>query len=89
MKCPSCAAAEMVQDTEDLLHTYEGEFTTIQAVTGDFCSTCGEVVLNAAESARVSGAMLKFNKQVNASIVDPEFVGRVRKEAFPGPPRGR
>lgn len=45
MKCPSCAAAEMVQDTQDLLHTYKGEFTTIQAVIGDFCSACGEVVL--------------------------------------------
>ena len=29
---------------------------------------------------RVSAAMLEFNKQVNASIVDPGFIARVRKK---------
>lgn len=80
MKCPSCAAVELVRDIRDLPHTYKGESTTIQAVTGDFCSACGEVILDATESARVSAAMLEFNKQVNASIVDPDFVVRVRKK---------
>ncbi|WP_282287715.1 type II toxin-antitoxin system MqsA family antitoxin [Pseudomonas sp. PS02302] len=80
MKCPFCAAAELVRDTRDLPHTYKGETTTIPAVTGDFCSACGEVILDGTESARVSSAMVEFNKQVNASIVDPEFVGRVRKK---------
>jgi HTH-type transcriptional regulator/antitoxin MqsA len=41
---------------------------------------CGESVLAAAESKRVSAAMLEFNKQVNASIVDPGFIARVRKK---------
>lgn len=80
MKCPSCAAVELNRDTRDLPHTYKGESTTIQAVTGDFCSACGEVILDATESARVSAAMMEFNKQVNASIVDPDFVVRVRKK---------
>jgi HTH-type transcriptional regulator/antitoxin MqsA len=35
--------------------------------------------LDAAESARISALMLEFNRQVNASIVDPEFISRVRK----------
>jgi len=80
MKCPSCATAELVHDTRDLPYTYKGESTTIPAVTGDFCPACDEVVLDAAESARTSAAMLEFNKQVNASIIDPGFIARVRKK---------
>lgn len=80
MKCPSCAAAELVHDTRDLPYTYKNESTTIPAVTGDFCPACGEAVLDVGESARVSTAMLGFNKQVNASIVDPSFIANVRKK---------
>lgn len=79
MKCPICAKAELVQDTRDIPYTYKGEITTIPAVTGDFCPACGEAILGAEESARTSAMMLEFNKQVNASIVDPEFIARVRK----------
>ena len=70
MKCPSCAAAELVHDTRDMPYTYKGEPTVIPAVTGDYCPACGEAVLEAGESARTGAAMLEFNKQVNASIVD-------------------
>ncbi|MEW6595043.1 MAG: type II toxin-antitoxin system MqsA family antitoxin [Thermodesulfobacteriota bacterium] len=80
MKCPSCAAAELVHDTRDLPYTYKGETTTIPSVTGDFCPACDEVILDAAESTRTSTAMLEFNKQVNASIVDPGFIAKVRKK---------
>jgi len=80
MKCPLCAAAELVHDTRDLPYTYKGETTLIPAVTGDFCPACGEVILDAAESSRTSVAMLDFNKQVNASIVDPGFIAGVRKK---------
>ena len=59
---------------------HKGETTTIRAVRGEFCPACGESVLGAAESKRVSAAMLEFNKQVNASIVDPGFIARVRKK---------
>ena len=52
----------------------------IPAVRGEFCPACGESVLAAAEASRVSVAMLEFNKQVNASIVDPGFIARVRKK---------
>ena len=44
MKCPCCAAAELVHDTRDMPYIYKGETTTIPAVTGDFCPACGEVV---------------------------------------------
>ena len=80
MKCPSCAAADLAPDTRDMPYTYKGESTIIPAVAGDFCPACGESVLDAAESSRVSAAMLAFNKQVNASIVDPGFITNVRKK---------
>ena len=80
MKCPSCGGAKLVRDTRDIPYTYKGEITTIPAVHGGFCPVCGESVLAAAEASRVSAAMLEFNKQVNASIVDPAFVARVRKK---------
>jgi HTH-type transcriptional regulator/antitoxin MqsA len=79
MKCPICAKAKLMHDTRDLPYTYKGESTVIPGVTGDFCPACGEAILDAVESARSSALMLEFNKQVNASIVDPEFIARVRK----------
>lgn len=80
MKCPVCGAAKLVHDTRNLPYTYKGKTTTLPAVTGDFCPACGESVLDAAESERVMAAMLAFNKQVNAEIVDPAFIARVRKK---------
>ena len=78
MRCPSCAEAALVRDTRDMPYTYKGESTTIADVEGDFCPACGEAVLSASESTRVSTAMLEFNRQVNASIVDPKFIANVR-----------
>jgi HTH-type transcriptional regulator / antitoxin MqsA len=80
MKCPVCAAAKLVHDTRDMPYTYKGESTMIPAVTGDFCPACGEVVLDMGESIRTSASMLAFNKQVNASIVNPDFIASVRKK---------
>jgi HTH-type transcriptional regulator/antitoxin MqsA len=80
MKCPVCGEGKLVRDTRDLPYIYKGESTAIPAVRGQFCPVCGEGVLGAEESKRVSTAMLEFNKQVNASIVDPEFIARVRKK---------
>jgi HTH-type transcriptional regulator/antitoxin MqsA len=80
MKCPECGVAKLVHDTRNLPYTYKGQTITIPAVAGDYCPACGESVLNAAESARTSAAMLEFNKQVNASIVDPQFIASVRKK---------
>src|ERR1035438_2134820 len=80
MKCPSCGERKLVKDARDIPYTYKGETTTIPAVRGEFCPACGESVLGATESKRVSTAMLEFNKEVNASIVDPGFIARVRKK---------
>jgi HTH-type transcriptional regulator/antitoxin MqsA len=70
----------LVHDTRDVPYLYKGESTTIPRVTGEFCPVCGETVLDASESTRSSATMLEFNKQVNASMVDPEFIARVRRK---------
>jgi HTH-type transcriptional regulator/antitoxin MqsA len=80
MKCPACGSAALVHDTRELPYTYKGETITVPAVVGDYCAACGESVLDAAESTRVSAAMLAFNRHVNASIVDPVFIASVRKK---------
>ncbi|TNC99830.1 MAG: hypothetical protein FD121_56 [Gallionellaceae bacterium] len=80
MKCPTCSKANLVRDARDMPYAYKGESTMIPAVQGDYCPACGEVVLDANESTRTSALMLEFNKQVNASIVDPGFIASVRKK---------
>lgn len=80
MKCPCCGAAEQVHDTRDRPYTYKGESTIIPAVTGEYCPACGEVVLDRDESERIGALMLGFNKEVNATIVDPGFIASVRKK---------
>ena len=80
MKCPVCGAAELIRDVRDLPYTYKGETTTIASVTGDFCPACAESILDAAESERVLREMRTFSKQVNAAIVDPDFIASVRKK---------
>ncbi|MCK6372782.1 MAG: type II toxin-antitoxin system MqsA family antitoxin [Zoogloea sp.] len=80
MKCPQCGRAKLVHDIRDMPYTYKGESTVIPAVTGEFCPACDEAVLDMAESTRTSALMLAFNRQVNAAIVDPEFIAGVRKK---------
>lgn len=80
MKCPVCGAAELIHDTRDLPYTYKGETIVIAAVTGDFCPACAESILEAVESNRVMREMRAFSKQVNAAIVDPNFIANVRKK---------
>lgn len=80
MKCPACAMAELVHDTRDIPYNYKGEATLIPAISGDFCPACDESLLDAEQSRRVMDAMLAFNKQVNAAIVDPDFIITVRKK---------
>ncbi len=80
MKCPVCGGADLVRDTREMPYIYKGESTIISAVTGDYCPACGEAVLDMRESVRTSALMLEFNKQVNASIVDPAFIASVRKK---------
>jgi HTH-type transcriptional regulator / antitoxin MqsA len=80
MKCPSCAAAKLVHDTRDMPYSYKGESTILPQMTDDFCPSCDEYILDAAESRRAMELMLAFSKQINASFVDPDFIASVRKK---------
>ncbi|WP_454719692.1 MULTISPECIES: type II toxin-antitoxin system MqsA family antitoxin [Cupriavidus] len=79
MICPECGAAELVHDTRDVPYAYKGETTVIPAVSGDFCPACGEIVLDRGQEDRYGEAVVAFQKQVNAAIVDPAFIAGVRK----------
>jgi len=80
VKCASCGAAELVNDTRDQVYTYKGKTTAIEAVTGAFCPACGESILNMAESNRVMREMRIFSRMVNAEFVDPNFIADVRRK---------
>ncbi|MFJ3054634.1 type II toxin-antitoxin system MqsA family antitoxin [Herbaspirillum sp. NPDC087042] len=80
MQCPSCGAAGLVRDTRDLPYTYKGQVTIIEAVTGDYCPACGEVLLNREHGDRYSERIGRFQRQVNAAYVDPDYIARVRRK---------
>jgi HTH-type transcriptional regulator / antitoxin MqsA len=79
MKCPICGAAELIHDIRDIPYTYKEE-TIVLRTTGDFCPACGESIHDSEDSKRVMSEMNAFTRQVNASIVDPEFIVKVRKK---------
>ena len=79
MKCPVCGAAELIHDTRDIPYSYKGK-TTMLTTTGDFCPACGESIHDMEDSERVMREMQAFSKQVNADLVDPEFIVKVRKK---------
>ena len=80
MKCPECGSSSVVTETRSLPYSYQGETTSIGQVAGLFCNDCDEVVLSPDQAARVSEAMLAFNRAVNAKLVAPGFIARVRKK---------
>lgn len=82
MKCPSCGAAELIHDTRDMPYTYKGKTTVISAVTADYCPACDEAITDMVESERVMREMQAFNKQVNATYVDPEYSAKVRRKLY-------
>ena len=67
MICPVCGVAALEHETRDLPYSYRKDFTSIPAVTGDFCPACGDAPLDASESARVSAAMLALKEQIDAT----------------------
>lgn len=80
MRCIACGKANMVRETRDLTYTYKGHTTTIKEVSGDFCPACDESLHQSEEAARLSSAMLAFNKEVNGASVDPAFIIKTRKQ---------
>ncbi|MCI1012959.1 type II toxin-antitoxin system MqsA family antitoxin [Herbaspirillum sp. C7C2] len=80
MKCPSCGGAELVRDTRNLTYVYKGESTVIEAVTGNFCPACGEILLNREQGDRYSALIGQFQRRINAAYVDPDYIARVRRK---------
>ena len=80
MFCPSCGAQELIADCRTISYQYKNRSTEINNVQGEFCNACGEYVLDAQESQRVSAEMLSFNKKVNEQFIDPTFISRVRRK---------
>ena len=80
MKCVACGAAELLTDTRDLPYTYKGETAVLPAAAGLFCPNCNESIFDRAESVRLNGLMLEFNKQVNRASIQPEYIAMVRKK---------
>ncbi len=78
--CPVCGSDALEHATREQTYRYKNHTTVIPAVTADYCSNCGEAILDAEESVRVNTAMLAFNRQVNAALVDSQFITHVRKK---------
>lgn len=80
MQCPECGSKNTVKEYRDIPFTYKGRSTVVNAVGADWCLNCGEGVIFKEESLRIDGILSEFNKQVNASIIEPEFVIAMRKK---------
>lgn len=65
MKCPLCGRAELVTGRRDLPYSYKDHDTIIKGVMGDHCPACDEFICGYDESARASGEMLAFNREVD------------------------
>lgn len=79
MICPECGSVNTVKEYRDMPYTYKGQTIIVKAVGADWCLNCGEGVVFTEESIRIDSIMGDFNKQVNASIIEPEFVIAMRK----------
>ncbi|MCE9886860.1 MAG: type II toxin-antitoxin system MqsA family antitoxin [Hafnia sp.] len=80
MHCPECGSKNTIKDYRDIPFTYKGQSTVVKAVGADWCLDCGEGVIFKEESLRIDSILTEFNKQVNASIIDPEYVVAMRKK---------
>lgn len=80
MKCPVCGAAHLVRDTRDVGYVYKGQETSIAAITADFCPACDEAVMDAENGDRFAATVAAFQREVNASFVDPAYIAGVRRK---------
>jgi HTH-type transcriptional regulator/antitoxin MqsA len=81
MKCPTCGIGKLIVASRELPYRYKGKSTVIKAVKGKFCNNlkCREVVVDIDESARMSKAMLAFNKKVNRKLTPIDLLANVRE----------
>jgi HTH-type transcriptional regulator/antitoxin MqsA len=70
----------MTRDTRDLPYEYKGVSTVLRGIAGEFCDNCGEVVFNQEDGQHYMDLVREFQRKVNADLVDPDFIMRVRKK---------
>jgi HTH-type transcriptional regulator/antitoxin MqsA len=79
-RCPACGAGELVQETRNTPYVYKGRKTVLAGISGQWCTSCGEVFLRNGEIDSYMAAMNAFKKEVNATLVDAVYVAAVRKK---------
>ena len=67
VKYPCCGSGELMSDAREVSYIYKGITNVIPAVTGDFCSACGEVILNREQGDRYSEIVGQIQRQHNAA----------------------
>lgn len=79
--CPECGASSPVHDTRDVPYVYKDQATTIPAVSGHFCDTCGEVTMDKDAVDRYSALVGAFQRSIDGALVelDPTFILTVRR----------
>jgi HTH-type transcriptional regulator/antitoxin MqsA len=80
-RCPACGAGELVQETRNMPYVYKGRKTVLADISGRWCPSCGEVFLRNGEIDHYMAALNAFKKEVNATLVDAEYVAAVRKNS--------
>jgi HTH-type transcriptional regulator/antitoxin MqsA len=79
MKCPACGAGNLVRESRDLSITYGGRGMVIRQ-SGDFCDACGEGIFSSDESEHYLAAVNAFRSMVDAELLAPGEVRRIRKK---------
>lgn len=80
MKCPICGREGLSVVTKDFPYTYKGETVVIKNVTGEYCSSCDDMILGGEDLQRVSDESMALVKRVNAAVIDPGYIVAVRKK---------
>ena len=80
MKCHVCGGAELIADTRDVSYMYKGETTVIEDLTGDFCPSCSEIIMDRLNADLYGTAINSFKKQVNSASINPVFISTTRKK---------
>lgn len=78
MKCPVCDKGKLVKEIRQLPYTYRGRTTTIRQ-RGRYCSACNEAIFSTQEAASYMQAIKAFRAQVDAEMLAPSEVRRIRK----------
>lgn len=78
MKCPVCDNGKLVRKIRQLPYAYRGKTTTIRQ-RGRYCSACNEAIFSTQEAASYMKAVKTFRAQVDAEMLTPAEVRRIRK----------